>query len=97
MGYKVIEVYPYASKVRLFGKNLPAKSKPAGVAFLKQHISRLLPDITPHIDELNHHLCDAAVAAYTAFLYLQGRTELIGDAKEGTIHLPLIDNLVCTD
>jgi len=49
MGYEVIEVYPYASKVRLFGKPIPAKLKPAGLAFLKQHISQLLPDIAPYV------------------------------------------------
>jgi len=97
MGYEVIEVYPYASKIRLFDKNLTAKTKPAGAAFLKQHISQLLPDIAPCIAQFNHHLCDATIAAYTAFLYLQGRTELIGDTEEGAIHLPLVDNPVRAD
>ena len=55
MGYEVIEVYPYASKVRLFGRNIPKKTTPAGLAFLKQHISRLLPNIAPYVDEFNHH------------------------------------------
>ena len=91
MGYEVIEVYPYASKVRLFGRNIPAKSKTAGLAFLKRHISRLLPHISAYIDEFNHDLCDAAIAAYTAFLHWQGKTQLIGDAEEGAIWLPLVD------
>jgi len=90
-GYEVIEVYPYASKVCLFGGGLPAKSKPAGLAFLKQHISRLLPNIAPYVDGFNHHLCDATVAAYTAFLYSAGKTKLCGEAGEGIICLPFLD------
>jgi len=91
MGYGVIEVYPYASKVHLFGRALPAKSKPAGLAFLKQHISHLLPDIAPYIDGFNHHLCDAAIAAYTAYLHYQGKTGLCGEPEEGAICLPVVD------
>ena len=88
MGYKVIEVYPYASKVRLFGKNIPKKTTPAGLAFLRQHICRLLPDIAPYIDRFGHDMCDAAIAAYTAFLYFQGKAEVCGEPDEGTICLP---------
>ena len=93
-GYEVIEVYPYASKARLFGRNIPAKSKPAGLAFLKQHISLLLPSIAPYVDGFNHDLCDAAIAAYTAFLHYQGKTELCGETEEGAICLPLVDRVV---
>ncbi len=93
IGYKIIEVYPYASKVCLFGEGLPTKSKPAGLAFLKQHISRLLPTLAPYVDEFNHDLCDAAIAAYTAFLHSQGKTELYGEAEEGAICLPFLDRL----
>ena len=94
MGYAVIEVYPYASKVRLFGGNIPKKATPAGVAFLKQHISRLLPNIAPYVDGFNHDLCDATIAAYTAFLHSQGKTELYGNPEEGTICLPFLDRVI---
>ena len=90
-GHEVIEVYPYASKVRLFGRNIPKKTTPAGVAFLKQHISCLLPGIAPYADGFNHDLCDAAIAAYTAFLHSQNKTELCGEPEEGTICLPFLD------
>ena len=92
-GYKVIEVYPYASKIRLFGKMLPAKSKAAGLAFLKQCISQLLPNIAPYIDEFNHDMSDAAIAAYTAFLYSQDKTELCGEPEEGAICVPFLDRV----
>ncbi len=93
MGYVVIEVYPYASKVRLWGKPIPPKPKPVGLAFLKQHISRLLPNIAPYIDGFNHDMCDAAIAAYTAYLHYQGKTELCGEPGEGAICLPLLDRV----
>jgi predicted nuclease with RNAse H fold len=91
MGGEVIEVYPYASKVRLWGRNIPKKTTPAGLTFLKQHIGFLLPSLSSHLDRFNHDLCDAAIAAYTAFLHHQGKTELCGDIEEGVICLPLVD------
>ena len=97
MGYEVIEVYPYASKVRLFGRNIPKKTTPAGLAFLRQHIGLLLPAISPYVDEFTHDMCDAAIAAYTAFLHYQGKTEMCGEAGEGTICLPFLDRLVHAD
>jgi len=92
-GYKVIEVYPYASKLRLFGKNIPKKTTPTGLAFLKQYICQLLPNITPDVDGFKHDMCDAAIAAYTAFLCSQGKTELCGEPEEGTICLPVLDRV----
>jgi len=90
-GYQVIEVYPYASKVRLFGKSIPSKLKPDGLIFLKQHINCLLPTISAYVDGFNHHLCDAAIAAYTAFLHYQGKTDLCGKPEESAIYLPFLD------
>ncbi len=93
IGYEVIEVYPYASKVRLFGTNIPKKTTPTGLAFLRQHISHLLPNIAPYVDGFNHHLCDAAIAAYTAYLHYRGKTELCGEPEEGAICLPFLDRV----
>jgi predicted nuclease with RNAse H fold len=93
MGYEVIEVYPYATKLRLFGRNIPKKTTPAGLAFLKQRICQLLPNIAPYVGGFNHDMCDAAIAAYTAFLYSQGKTELCGEPEEGTIYLPFLDRV----
>jgi len=93
MGYEVIEVYPYASKVRLFGMSIPKKTAPAGLVFLRQHISRLLPNISPYVDGFSHHLCDAAIAAYTAHLHYQGKTELCGEPGEGVICLSFLDRV----
>jgi len=90
-GYEVIEVYPYASKVRLFGENIPKKTTPAGLTFLKRRINCLLSSLTPFIDGFNHDLCDAAITAYTAFLHSQSKTELCGEPGEGAIYLPVLD------
>jgi predicted nuclease with RNAse H fold len=87
-GYKVIEVYPYATKVRLFGRDIPSKSKPAGIAFLKERLGDLMPHLIPYLPGLNHDLCDALLAAYTAHLYAEGDAEIIGDPEEGVICIP---------
>jgi predicted nuclease with RNAse H fold len=90
-GYKVIEVYPYGSKIRLLGKKILQKTTPAGLAFLKQRICQWLPNIAACIDGFNHDMCDATIAAYTAFLCSQGKAELCGEPGEGTIFLPFLD------
>jgi predicted nuclease with RNAse H fold len=88
-GYRVIEVYPYASKRRLFRiKKIPPKTTAEGLHFLRRGIAELLPHLSPHVEKFNHDMCDAAVAAYTAFLHSRGKTELIGDATEGAIIIP---------
>jgi predicted nuclease with RNAse H fold len=78
LGVQALEVYPYASKVRLFGKPIPKKTTPEGLAFLKERLMGLMPSLAPHLEGLNHDLCDALMAAYTAVLYLQGATEALG-------------------
>lgn len=87
-GYQVIEVYPYASKVCLWGKPIPSKLKPAGLDFLRSHLVSLIPSLNPYIADFNHDLCDAAIAAYTACLYHRDRTEQIGDIEEGVVYIP---------
>jgi predicted nuclease with RNAse H fold len=85
---QVIEVYPFASKVRLFGKNIPRKTTKQGMSFLKDKIGDILLGIKPHLDMFDHDLSDAAIAAYTAFLYHQNRVEALGNRKEGIIFIP---------
>lgn len=87
-GFKVIEVYPYASMVRLFGKNIPKKTTNKGISLFKQRLANLLPTLNPHLELFDHNLCDAAIAAYTAFLHCQNIVEALGDSKEGLIYVP---------
>jgi predicted nuclease with RNAse H fold len=85
---QVIEVYPFASKVRLFGTTMPRKTTKQGIGFLRDKLGNILPGLEPYLDMFDHDLCDAAVAAYTGLLYHQNRAEALGDCEEGLIFVP---------
>ncbi len=87
-GGQVIEVYPFASKVCLFGKNLPRKTSKQGISFLRDKLGEILPGLKPYLDMFDHDLCDAALAAYTALLYHQNRVKALGNSEEGLIFIP---------
>ena len=87
-GAEVLETYPYAIKVRLFGRRLPKKSTPEGVAYLRRRLLALLPALAPWVESLGHDLCDAVVAAYAAVLHHRGCTEVLGDPSEGAMVIP---------
>ena len=87
-GYQVVEVYPYATKVILFGDKLPPKNSARGLAFLKDKLSGLIVDLEPYMDDLNHDGCDALLAAYTASLHQEMRTDSLGVADEGYVVVP---------
>lgn len=87
-GHPVIEIYPYASKVRLFGP-LPKKVSVAGRRALQALLQRLIPSVpSPQENLLSHDALDALLAAYTSFLYDCGGTEVLGDPSEGLLHIP---------
>ena len=86
---QVIEIYPFASKVRLFGKTLPRKTTKQGMSFLRDKLEDILPGLKPYVDMLDHDLCDAAVAAYTALLYHQNKVDALGTSEEGLIFIPI--------
>lgn len=87
-GFTVIEIYPYASKVRLFGP-LPRKTTVAGRRALQEGLQRFIPLVpSPQGDLLSHDALDALLAVYTAFLYNCGRTEALGDPLEGLLYIP---------
>ncbi|HUX48192.1 MAG TPA: hypothetical protein VMV76_03315 [Dehalococcoidia bacterium] len=85
---QVIEVYPFASKVCLFGKTLPRKTTKQGMSFLKDKLGDILPGLKPYSGMLDHNFFDAAVEAYTALLYHQNRVEALGSSEEGLIFIP---------
>ncbi len=87
-GYQVIEVYPYATKVILFGDKMPPKNSARGLAFLKERLSPLIGGLDPYMHGLNHDGCDALLAAYTAHLHQCNRTDLLGIPEEGYIVVP---------
>jgi predicted nuclease with RNAse H fold len=88
-GHSVIEIYPYASKLRLFGP-LPRKTTVKGRQVLQKGLQRLIPSVpSPQEDLLSHDALDALLAAYTGFLYDCDRTEALGDPSEGLLHIPI--------
>ena len=89
-GYSVLEVYPYGSKVQLFGKPFPRKTTPEGLRFVEERLRAVL-QFTGSEPRLDHDLCDALSAALTAYLHSKGKTLLLGDADEGLICLPQPD------
>jgi predicted nuclease with RNAse H fold len=86
-GHEFIEVYPYASKVRLWGKPFFNKATRKGLEFLKERLSEVIPNVG-ECQKLDHDLCDAVIAAYTAYLLNNGKAEPIGDYDEGLIYVP---------
>jgi len=87
--HTVIEIYPYASKVRLFG-SLPKKTTVAGRQALQALLQCFIPSVpSPQEDLLSHDALDALLAAYTGFLYDCDRTEALGDPSEGLLHIPI--------
>ena len=88
-GTTVIEVYPYASKVRLWGKaKMPKKTTPAGRQWLRERLKPLVPGLAECSARLGHDQLDAIVAAYTAYLYSRCEAEGVGDREEGLIYVP---------
>lgn len=87
-GHQVIEVYPYGSKVSLWGRPIPSKTKPGGLGFLQARLADLMPCLASYAADFNHDLCDAAIAAYTAYLHHQKKTLKVGNDEEGEIWIP---------
>lgn len=87
-GFRVLEVYPYASKVILLGRDLPRKTTPKGRAVLRARLERLVAGLAALNRPLSHDELDAIVAAYTAHLFAEGQAETLGEEAEGTICLP---------
>jgi predicted nuclease with RNAse H fold len=88
LGFDVIEVYPYGTKVILFGDKVPSKNSSSNLVFMKEHLPCLIRGLEPHMDDLNQYTCDALVNAYTALLHSRNRTDLLGSASEGLLALP---------
>ena len=86
--YRVIEVYPYATKVILFGDKIPPKNGARGLSFLKERLSKLIYGLDPYIDGLTHNGCDAILAAYTAYLHGDDQSDSLGTSEEGYIVVP---------
>lgn len=91
-GYCVIEVYPHASKVRLFGHRMPRKkANRASRTVLQGLLGSLISGLAPYAQSriLGHDELDSLLAAHTAWLYGHGGAEAVGEPEEGLIYLPV--------
>src|SRR5262249_31571897 len=88
-GLEVLEVFPYAVKRILIGRDLPRKNTPDGIARLVGGAHLALPGgrspepWTPSHDQPHRPYC-----AITARLHALGQTELLGDPNEVPIVIP---------
>ena len=87
-GLRVLEVYPYATKVALFGRPIPKKTTRAGARWLRERVETLVPGVVAIRRDLTHDELDAVIAAYTALLYARGEAAALGNEAEGTIVVP---------
>lgn len=88
-GYTVLEVYPYAVKRILLGRDLPKKSRPEGTARIVEGVQKLLPDCRwPEGWAPSHDQLDALFCAITARMFRLGKTESLGDADEVPLIIP---------
>jgi predicted nuclease with RNAse H fold len=100
-GHEVIEVYPFAVKVRLWCscapprrgcRCIPPKTTPAGIAFLRERLMARFPNLPDVLaangSKFSHDAADSLLAAWTAHLYRAGNYQALGDEAEGAIILP---------
>ena len=87
-GYNVIEVYPHATKMLLFGDKSPPKNSAASLSYMIDHLAPLVSGMDDHADDLDRNTCDAIINAYTGQLHAQSDTDVLGDAEEGMLVLP---------
>ena len=88
LGFEVIETYPHATKVLLFGDRIPPKNSAASLAFMKERLTPLIDGLSPHLDGLDRNGCDALLNAYTGLLHSKNATDVLGSPEEGTLVLP---------
>ena len=88
LGFEVLETYPHATKVILFGDKVPPKNSAASLAFMKERLLPLIGGLSPHLQDLDRNGCDAVLNAYTGLLHSQDATDVLGTPEEGTLVLP---------
>ena len=88
LGFEVIEVYPHATKVILFGDSVPPKNSSSSLNFMKEHLPGLINGLEPHLDSMDRNACDSLVNCYTALLHSRNGTDVLGSTPEGLLALP---------
>ena len=88
LGFEVVESYPHATKMILFGDKVPPKNSAASLAFLKERLSPIIGGLDEHMSRMDRNGCDAVLNAYTGLLHTQDGTDVLGNDEEGTLVLP---------
>ena len=91
-GHDVIEVYPHATKMLLFGDKVPPKNSAISVSYMIGHLTPLVSGMERDADDLDRNSCDAIINAYTGQLHAQSKTDVLGDPEEGILVLPKLPN-----
>ena len=86
--FEVIEVYPHATKVILFGDKVPPRKSTGSLFFLKERLPLLISCIGSYMAGMDRNACDAVLNAYTGFLHTRSETDVLGSDEEGTLVLP---------
>ena len=89
LGHRLIEVYPHASKLLLFGDKLPPKrNAKKNLGFIKDRLPSLVNGLDECMTELDSSSCDSLINAHIALLHATGETDVVGSDAEGLIALP---------
>ena len=89
LGHNLIEVYPHASKMLLFGDNLPSKKNAKeSQQFLRERLPSLIAGLDDYLDSLDSSSFDSLINAHIALLHARDETDLVGSHSEGYIALP---------
>lgn len=88
LGFEVIEVYPHATKVILFGDSVPPKNSSDSLPYMRERLPKLVQNLEPRLDSLDSNACDSLFNCYTALLYSRNETDWLGNTKEGFLTLP---------
>ena len=91
-GYDVIEVYPHATKMLLFGDNMPPKNNPNSVNYMISRLETLVFGMDRYMVDIDKDVCDAIINAYTGRLHVNFDTDMLGDPDEGMLVLPKLSN-----
>jgi len=87
-GQIVVETFPHATKVMLFGDNVPPKNSTRSLAYWREQLPLLVKGLDKCLEQLDKNSCDALLNAYTGLLHCQRRTEVLGNAAEGQVVVP---------
>ena len=88
LALETIEVFPHATRKILFPELTGRKQKREFRQRLQASLTGLGIKLPVHPRIFSHDELDAVLAAITNVLYVQGKTDKLGDDRDGYIHIP---------